>query len=128
MPELPEDKFLEAVHTVVARNLDLVPPFAPYGGAGSLYIRPTMIASCVSRSFVSYAELTLSGHACSGAELALVAPQEFVFFVYVTPLGSLYGSAGGKAPAVDSIIVEEYDRAAPKGTGPSTSTSIFPAI
>ncbi|GJN90739.1 hypothetical protein Rhopal_003753-T1 [Rhodotorula paludigena] len=97
MPELPEEKFLEAVHTVVARNLDLVPPFAPYGGAGSLYIRPTMIAS--------------------GAELALVAPQEFVFFVYVTPLGSLYGSAGGKAPAVDSIIVEEYDRAAPKGTG-----------
>ncbi|GAA6047409.1 hypothetical protein JCM3770_001291 [Rhodotorula araucariae] len=97
MPEVPKGIFLDACNTVVARNLQFVPPHAPFGGAGSLYIRPTLLAT--------------------GAELGLVAPQEFTFYVYVTPLGSLYGSAGGKAPAVDAIIVHEFDRAAPMGTG-----------
>lgn len=46
-----------------------------------------------------------------------MAPKEFTFIVYVTPTGSLYGSAGGKAPAVDAVVVEDFDRAAPKGTG-----------
>lgn len=97
MPEVPKDIFLEACHTVVARNLQFVPPHAPYGGAGSCYVRPTLIAT--------------------GAELGLVPGNEFTFFVYVTPLGSLYGSAGGKAPAVDAVVVHEFDRAAPMGTG-----------
>jgi len=97
MPEVPKDMFLEAVNTAVARNLQFVPPHAPNGASGSCYVRPTLIAT--------------------GAELGLVAGKEFTFFVYVTPLGSLYGSAGGKAPGVDAVVVHDFDRAAPMGTG-----------
>ncbi|GAA5828821.1 hypothetical protein JCM11251_005886 [Rhodosporidiobolus azoricus] len=97
IPEIPEDLFLNAVEMAVGKNLDLVPPHAPYGGSGSMYVRPLAFAS--------------------GAQLGLMAPDEFTFLVYVTPTGSLYGSSGGKAPAVDAIIVEDFDRAAPKGTG-----------
>ncbi|BGP16488.1 hypothetical protein JCM10213v2_004490 [Rhodosporidiobolus nylandii] len=97
MPEIPEELFLEAVSLAVGRNLELVPPHAPYGASGSMYIRPLYFAS--------------------GAQLGLMAPEEFTFIVYVTPTGSLYGSAGGKAPAVDALVIEEFDRAAPKGTG-----------
>lgn len=35
----------------------------------------------------------------------------------VTPTGSLYGTAGSKAPAVDALVIETFDRAAPKGVG-----------
>ncbi|GAA5893450.1 hypothetical protein JCM8208_000805 [Rhodotorula glutinis] len=97
MPEVPKELFLEAVHTAVGRNLQFVPPHAPNGASGSCYVRPTLIAT--------------------GAELGLVAGKEFTFFVYVTPLGSLYGSAGGKAPGVDAVVVHDFDRAAPMGTG-----------
>ncbi|GAA5896058.1 hypothetical protein JCM6882_005600 [Rhodosporidiobolus microsporus] len=97
IPEIPEDLFLQAVELAVGKNLALVPPHAPYGASGSMYVRPLAFAS--------------------GAELGLIAPKEFTFIVYVTPTGSLYGSAGGKAPAVDAVVVEDFDRAAPKGTG-----------
>ncbi|GAA5913629.1 hypothetical protein JCM5296_003609 [Sporobolomyces johnsonii] len=97
MPVLPEEIFLEGVHTAVARNLHLVPAHKPYGANGSMYVRPLMFAS--------------------GAQLALAPPSEFTFLVYVTPTGSLYGSAGGKAPAVDAFVVHAFDRAAPLGTG-----------
>ncbi|GAA5854409.1 hypothetical protein JCM8547_001811 [Rhodosporidiobolus lusitaniae] len=97
MPALPEETFLEACEIAVGKNLDLVPPHAPYGASGSMYLRPMMFAS--------------------GHQLALVAPSEFTFIVYVTPTGSLYGSAGGKAPAVDGVVVQAFDRAAERGTG-----------
>ncbi|GAA5975462.1 hypothetical protein JCM11641_004271 [Rhodosporidiobolus odoratus] len=97
IPAVPEELFLEAVEMAVGRNLELVPPHAPYGASGSMYVRPLLFAS--------------------GAQLGLMAPDEFTFIVYVTPTGSLYGSAGGKAPAVDAVVVESFDRAAPKGTG-----------
>ena len=35
----------------------------------------------------------------------------------VTPTGSLYGTAGSVAPAVDAFVIESFDRAAPKGVG-----------
>uniref|UniRef100_A0A0K3CG41 FGENESH: predicted gene_6.325 protein n=1 Tax=Rhodotorula toruloides TaxID=5286 RepID=A0A0K3CG41_RHOTO len=97
MPEIPEEMFLEACHKAVAKNLHLVPPHAPHGSAGSMYLRPLYFAS--------------------GPQLALVAPNEFTFIVYVTQTGSLYGTAGGKAPAVDAFVIEDFDRAAPQGTG-----------
>lgn len=53
----------------------------------------------------------------SGANLILSAPSEFTFIVYVTPTGSLYGTAGSNAPAVDALVIETFDRAAPKGVG-----------
>lgn len=97
MPPIEEEKFLEAVALVVGRNLDLVPKHAAFGASGSMYIRPLMFAS--------------------GANLILNAPSEFTFLVYVTPTGSLYGTAGTKAPAVDAYILEDFDRSAPKGVG-----------
>lgn len=97
MPALPEATFLEGVHAAVGQNLEFVPPHAPYGASGSMYIRPLMFAS--------------------SAQLGLVAGDEFTFLVYVTPTGSLYGTAGGKAPAVDGVVVQNFDRAAEFGTG-----------
>ncbi|KAK4054401.1 hypothetical protein OIV83_000895 [Microbotryomycetes sp. JL201] len=99
MPAVPEDLFLEAVHLAVARNMDLVPSHAPHASNGSMYIRPLLFAS--------------------GENLILNPPDEFTFLVYVTPTGSLYGTAGTKAPAVDAFVIEDFDRAAPKGTGHS---------
>ena len=39
MQPYPEDRFIEAVHQVVAANADWVPP---YGSGASLYLRPTL--------------------------------------------------------------------------------------
>lgn len=44
-------------------------------------------------------------------------PNEFTFLVYVTPTGSLYGTAGTSAPAVDAYVLDTFDRAAPLGVG-----------
>ena len=46
MPEFPEDKFVEAVKMVVEANTEWVPP---YGSGASLYIRPYMFATGVTR-------------------------------------------------------------------------------
>lgn len=37
--------------------------------------------------------------------------------VYVTPTGSLYGTSGSQAPAVDALVLETFDRSAPLGVG-----------
>ena len=42
MQHFPEDKFVEAVQSLVRDNLDYVPP---YGTGGSLYIRPLLFGS-----------------------------------------------------------------------------------
>ncbi|KAK4705350.1 branched-chain amino acid aminotransferase, partial [Phenoliferia sp. Uapishka_3] len=97
MPEVPEATFLEGVHLAVAKNLEWVPPHADYGSSGSMYIRPLLFAS--------------------GPNLILSPPSEFTFIVYVTPTGSLYGTAGSVAPAVDAFIIETFDRSAPMGVG-----------
>lgn len=131
MPEIPEEMFLEACHKAVAKNLHLVPPHAPHGSAGSMYLRPLYFARCVAdlvnrrggfrrrlRSPQRFEKAKLTRLSCrSGPQLALVAPNEFTFIVYVTQTGSLYGTAGGKAPAVDAFVIEDFDRAAPQGTG-----------
>ena len=52
----------------------------------------------------------------SGGNLILASPTTFTFLVWVTPTGSLYGD-GTITPAVDSFVIDSFDRAAPKGTG-----------
>ncbi len=37
--------------------------------------------------------------------------------VWCTPAGSLYGASGENAPGVGAFVLEDFDRAAPKGTG-----------
>jgi branched-chain amino acid aminotransferase len=86
-PEL----FIEACRMAVARNLDFVPP---YGTGASLYLRPFLI----------------------GTEpmVGIRASSTYTFVVLVTPVGPYYKD--GFHP-VDALVMTDYDRCAPKGTG-----------
>jgi branched-chain amino acid aminotransferase len=91
MPQFPEDKFVEAVKTVVRDNIEYVPP---YGTGGSLYIRPVMVGT--------------------SPQIGISASEEYELIILVVPVGPYY--KGGIKP-VDALIVEDVDRAAPRGTG-----------
>ena len=90
MPAYPEDKFVEAVVKTVRANAAWVPPF---GTGCSLYIRPVMIGS--------------------GPQIGVAPAPEFIFRVFVMPVGAYF--KGAVKPL--KICVSEYDRAAPRGTG-----------
>lgn len=92
MPGVPDDLFLKAVQMAALKNAEFVPPFE-LGQA--LYLRPLLLGT--------------------GSQLALLPPDEFTFLVAVTPVANLYSASGAKP--VDTIIVEDFDRAAPYGTG-----------
>ncbi|ORY82510.1 putative branched-chain amino acid aminotransferase [Protomyces lactucae-debilis] len=92
IPPMPENLFLEAVKLAVLKNAEFVPP---YELGQSLYLRPLLLGS--------------------GAQLALSAPDEFTFLCPVTPVANLYSASGAKP--IDALIVEDFDRAAPAGTG-----------
>ena len=87
----PEAMFLEAAFRVINANRRYVPP---YGTGASLYIRPLVIGS--------------------GAEVGVKPGQEYMFVVFVTPVGP-YFKTGFKP--VDLIVEEEVDRTAPLGVG-----------
>jgi branched-chain amino acid aminotransferase len=91
MQQVPTELFIEAVHRVVADNVDYVPP---YGSGGALYIRPLLFGS--------------------GARIGVQPADEFTFIVLVIPVGDYY--KGGLSP-VDAIVLDGYDRAAPHGVG-----------
>ena len=88
---VPEEIFGEAVFKAVKMNEHFVPP---YGTGASLYIRPLLIGS--------------------GAEVGVKPSKEYLFMVFVTPVGP-YFKEGFKP--VDIMITRNYDRAAPLGTG-----------
>lgn len=91
MAEIPEAMFLEAVDRVVKANLDFVPP---YGTGATLYIRPLLIGS--------------------GPQIGVNPSCEYTFIILVTPVGAYY--KGGLKP-VRAIVLDDFDRAAPHGTG-----------
>lgn len=91
MPELPIEKFKEAVFTAIKLNKRFVPPF---GSGASLYIRPLVIGT--------------------GPQVGVKPAEEYLFIVFVTPVGP-YFKEGFKP--TDYVIYREYDRAAPLGTG-----------
>eukprot|EP01135_Chromosphaera_perkinsii_P004650 Nk52_evm43s292 gene=Nk52_evmTU43s292 len=93
MPSIPEDLFLDAVKMCVKGNADCLGEYSP-DNTKSLYIRPFMFGS--------------------GPQLAVTPAEEFMFIVFVTPVGSYY--AGGPKP-VTALVSEENDRAAPRGIG-----------
>lgn len=89
----PEELFVEACLKAVELNLEYVPP---YGTGASLYLRPLLIGT---------------------EPLFPVMPSStFTFLVMVSPVGPYYKN--GFSP-VDALIVDGYDRAAPRGTGQS---------
>jgi branched-chain amino acid aminotransferase len=91
MAEVPEELFKEAVIKAVKLNEKYIPP---YGTGATLYIRPMLIGS--------------------GPEVGVKSSKEFLFAVFVTPVGP-YFKEGFKP--VEVVISREYDRAAPLGTG-----------
>ncbi len=91
MAEVPEELFLDACRRVVEANLEFVPP---YGTGGSMYIRPLLFGS--------------------GAQIGVAPAKEYTFIVLVTPVGPYYK---GGLQAVRAIVLDDYDRAAPHGTG-----------
>ena len=91
MPELPTELFEEMVKKVVKLNERFVPP---YESGASLYIRPLLIGT--------------------GAQVGVHPANEYLFMIFVTPVGPYF--KGGFATN-DYVIIREYDRAAPLGTG-----------
>jgi len=91
MAEVPDDLFHKAIVTAVQMNKRFVPP---YGSGASLYIRPLLIGS--------------------GAQVGVKAASEYLFLVFVTPVGPYFKE--GFMP-VDMMITRTFDRAAPLGTG-----------
>jgi branched-chain amino acid aminotransferase len=91
MAKLPVDKFKEAILKAVKLNERFVPP---YGSGASLYIRPVLFGTT--------------------AQVGVHAATEYTFIVFVTPVGPYFKGGFSCNPYV---IIREFDRAAPLGTG-----------
>ena len=91
MAPVPQELFYKAITTVIRLNQDYIPP---YGSGASLYIRPLLIGS--------------------GAEVGVSPATEYLFLVFVTPVGPYFPE--GFKP-VSMGLFRGADRAAPLGTG-----------
>lgn len=89
MPRVPESMFLDACRAAVSLNAGFVPP---HETGAAMYIRPQLYGS--------------------SAQLGLSPPEEYVFAVFVIPTGVYHG-----VQPVKALILEDFDRAAPNGTG-----------
>jgi len=86
-----EEMFIEACYRVVRANLKYIPPF---GTGASLYLRPLVIGT--------------------GPRVGVKPADEYMFMVFVTPVGPYFKS--GFKP-VNMVVEEDVDRAAPLGVG-----------
>lgn len=91
MPEVPTELFVDMVKQVVRLNEDYIPP---YESGASLYIRPLLIG--ISK------------------QVGVRPAKEFLFLILVTPVGPYFK---GGFEANPYVIIRDYDRAAPLGTG-----------
>jgi branched-chain amino acid aminotransferase len=91
MAEPTPELFKEAAFTAVKMNSDYIPP---YGTGAAMYIRPLLIGS--------------------GAQVGVKPADEYLFMVFVTPVGPYFKE--GFNPC-SFMVTEEFDRAAPLGTG-----------
>ena len=89
IPPVPENLFMDCVHAAVSMNAEHVPP---HETGAAMYIRPLIFGS--------------------SAQLGLSPPEEYTFVVFVLPVGVYHG-----VHPVKALILEEFDRAAPDGTG-----------
>lgn len=90
MPPVPVDMFVNAIHEIVRRNCDYVPPY----GKGSLYIRPCLWGS--------------------GPVLGVGAAPEYTFMIYTSPVGLYFKKT---LDPIRLLVTQEHHRAAPNGTG-----------
>jgi branched-chain amino acid aminotransferase len=92
MPAVDEDIFVEGIRLLVDRQREWVPEFP-----GSLYIRPTMIAT----------------EPCIGVRTA----PEFLYYVITLPSGAYFPQMAGGAGSIRVFVTSTVGRAAPGGTG-----------
>ena len=91
MPEVPTELFISMVEKVIRLNERFIPP---YESGASLYIRPLLLGT--------------------SAQVGVHPSEEYIFLIFVTPVGPYF--KGGFA-ANPYVIIREYDRSAPLGTG-----------
>ena len=91
MPQVPTEMFVEACKAVVRANEEYVPP---YGTGGTLYLRPLLIGV--------------------GDIIGVKPAEEYIFTIFAMPVGNYF--KGGLVPT-NFLIQDEFDRAAPNGTG-----------
>ncbi len=91
MAQLPTEKFEEAVTKAVKLNERFIPP---YESGASLYIRPFLFGV--------------------GAQVGVKPADEYLFIVFVTPVGPYFKGGFQTTPFV---IMREFDRSAPLGMG-----------
>ena len=89
IPPVPTEHFLKCARLAVGLNAEYVPPQET---GGAIYVRPMLFGS--------------------SAQLGLDPPEEYTFCVYVIPTGVYHG-----VHPIDGLVLEDFDRAAPKGTG-----------
>lgn len=91
MPHVSVELFRKMVAKVVELNKDYIPP---YESGASLYIRPLLIGT--------------------SAQVGVHPASEYLFIIFVTPVGPYFKGGFSTNPYV---IIREYDRSAPLGTG-----------
>lgn len=89
IPRVPIPHFVRCISLAVSMNAGFVPP---HDSNAALYIRPLVFGS--------------------GPQLNMILPEEYTFCVFVQPVNALHGQK-----SVDALILEDFDRAAPRGTG-----------
>jgi len=91
MAQLPTEIFEAAVIKAIQMNERFVPP---YESGASLYIRPFLFGT--------------------SAQVGVKAAKEYQFIIFVTPVGPYFKGGFETTPFV---IMRQYDRSAPLGTG-----------
>ena len=91
MPEVSTELFEEMVTKVVRLNQDYIPT---YESGATLYIRPLLVGM--------------------SAQVGVHPASEYMFMIFVTPVGPYFKGGFATNPYV---IIREYDRSAPHGTG-----------
>ena len=102
MPEIDENEFVENVRALVAQQRDWIPAHP-----GSLYIRPSMIAT----------------EPCIGVRAA----HQFLFFVIVMPSGAYFPQTAGQTGtgSIKVYVAPGVGRAAHGGTGNVKATANY---
>ena len=91
MPEVSTELFLEMVKKVIRLNQEYIPT---YESGAALYLRPLLIGT--------------------SAQVGVHPAAEYCFLIFVTPVGPYFKGGFSSNPYV---IVRDFDRAAPLGTG-----------
>jgi branched-chain amino acid aminotransferase len=91
MAKVPVEVFEEAVLKAIKLNERFVPP---YESGAALYVRPVLFGS--------------------GPQIGVKPASEYMFIVFVTPVGPYFKGGFQTTPFV---IMREYDRSAPLGMG-----------